>query len=134
MELFHSLSNFLLVFEEESHKRVFICSAYLLDRDILLPEYSQSTAAIRFLNIGQKLPIIIQTAMFVFNSRCNKVEFSSSISFWLFWQLRNNYTYIIEELLILSLSNLLECIYFFRNFFLDLAIMPYFVGHIKPDE
>jgi len=65
--------------KEKSHKRVFICSAYLLDRDILLPKYSQSTAAIRFSDIGQKLPIIIQTAMFLLNSRRNKVEFSLCI-------------------------------------------------------
>jgi len=101
----------------ESHKRVFICSAYLLDRDILLPKYSQSTAAIRFLDIGQKLPIIIQTAMFLLNSRRNKVEFSlcilvPGICVW-GW---NNYAHIIGEALNLLIFGLFECTYNIGNF------------------
>lgn len=72
---FHFLSNFSAIRKKEDHKRAFICSAYLLDRDILLPEYSQSTAAIDGLDIVQKILFMIRTAMFLLNSRCNRVEF-----------------------------------------------------------
>lgn len=78
-KLFHFLSSLSAVRKKENHKRAFICSAYLLDRDILLPKYSQSTAAIDFLDIVQKILLMMQAAMFLLNSRCNRVEFFLSI-------------------------------------------------------